>query len=561
MSFVQTIPMEIAASSLLIVDDEPLNCEVFGRVLKKAGYITLSAGNGDKAIELLKMEKFDLVLLDINMPKTNGVQVLEHIKSNQDLRDIPVIMVTAEHDNETVLHCINTGAADYIKKPIEPALLRSRVWRCLKKHKGLGGSEPEQIPESHAKAHILMVDDDEMHRALVNKRLAADNHSVRPAQSGLQALKALEESEFDLILLDVMMPDLDGFQTLEKIKANDKYRHIPVIMLSADDRPETIDKCLKAGADDFIMKPFNAALLQSRIQSCLVIDANGDVRPATQTKVSDIVPDLVQRLRNDKINFPVMPEIAVKINRLLKENEDVGPQDICEIIKTDPALTLQLISMSNTSYYRGAVETKTLEDALVRLGMRETQNYLLLFTNRALFNADTPPFNKLLDKLWLHSMATAETARLLGKTLKHKDLNHLFTLGMLHDMGKLLLLQVLIELKNSGREMDETSINEILDSQHMSFGAALMRKWNFSDEFITITQQHHDLAEDDTCSQELLIVSLANLVTRKSGYSLKEDDGENLPDCIAARKLGIDARTLDNISEQLVEYITSMHNT
>lgn len=551
--------MDTSYTSILIVDDEPLNCDIFSATLKKAGYVVHSVGSGLKAIELLKIEKFDLILLDINMPEISGIQVLEHIKSTKATRDIPVMMVTAEHDNETVLQCIKLGAADYIKKPIEPALLRSRLWRCLQKHRHLSGSEPGNVPDQElAKANILIVDDDEMHRAIVQHRLVAANHVVLQAQNGQEAISLLDTNKVDIILLDVTMPELDGFQTLKIIKSSEKNRHIPVLMCSANDSPDNIDKCLKAGADDYILKPFNAALLNARVQSCLLIDESGAVKSSTQPNAPDIILDLAQRLKNDKIKFPVMPDIAIQVDKLLKENKDISIDEIADIIKTDPALTMRLISISNSSYYRGAVAINNLEEAIMRFGLKETQNYLLLLTTRSLFDSDTPPFKKLLDSLWIHSLATAEASRLLGKLLKYPDLNHLFILGMLHDMGKLLLLQVLFELNKNGRDMDETNIMEVVDAQHMAFGASLMRKWNMPSEFSYTAEQHHTIAEGGKYSQQFLIVCLANMITRIPGYSLKEHGDEDLTATYPARSLGVDAPMIDHVTEEMKRFVSSI---
>ena len=553
--------MDISHLSVLIVDDEALNRDIFSTVLRKAGYLTHAIGSGEKTLELMNLEKFDVVLLDINMPNISGIQVLEQLKSNPATRDIPVMMVTAEHDNETVLHCIKLGAADYIKKPVEPSLLRSRIWRCLQKYLNLQENEPEAVEKSHhVQARILIVDDDEMLRTLLQQRLVAEEHVVLQAQNGNQALELLNTNEIDLILLDVMMPELDGFQTLEKIKASEKNRHTPVIMCSADDSPDSIEKCLKTGADDYILKPFNAALLNARVQSCLLVDKKGAVKPSTQPNVPDVINDLADRLKNNEIKFPIMPDIAIKLDNLMKENSEPSIADICEIIKSDPAVTMRLISISNSTYYRGATGIKNLEEAIMRIGLKDTQNYLLLLTTRSLFDTDTPPFNKLLENLWIHSLATAEAARLIGKSLKHPDLNHLFTLGMLHDMGKLLLLQILFELHKQGRVMDETNIMEVLDAQHMAFGASLMRKWNMPSEFSYTAEQHHTLAEGGKYSQSFLIVCLANLISRIPGYSLKEFGGEDLATSYPARMLEVDADAIHGVTEEMKNFVNNIRS-
>lgn len=553
--------MDISQISVLIVDDEPLNCDIFSHTLKKAGYLTRALGSGRKALELMTLEKFDVVLLDINMPGIDGIQVLEQIKSNKATNDIPVMMITAEHDNETVLKCIKLGAADYIKKPVEPALLRSRLWRCLQKHKGFTGAEPSQLPDKKkTKARILIVDDDEMLRSIVQHRLVAEEHTVFQAQNGKEALEILDNNQIDLILLDVVMPELDGFQTLKNIKACNKNRHIPVIMCSADDSPDSISQCMKAGAEDYILKPFNATLLKIRVQSCLVTDANGTIKSSAQANAPDIIMDLAHRLKNDKIKFPVMPDIAIKVDKLFKEKEDISPRELADIIKTDPSLTMRLISISNNSYYRGSMAIKNLEEAIMRLGMQETQNYLLMLTNRSLFDSAIPPFNKFLHNLWIHSLATAEAARLLGKHLKYNDLNQLFTLGMLHDIGKMLLLQVLLELNDDDRDMDETNIMEIIDSLHTAFGAALMRKWNLPSEFSYTAEQHHTISEGGKYSEQFLVVCLANMITRIPGYSLKENTDDDPAQSYAARTLGIDTDTINHVIGNMSKFVSGMQN-
>ena len=553
--------MDTTHVSILIVDDEPLNRDVFSLILKKAGYLTQAVGNGKKAIELMELEHFNIVLLDINMPDINGIEVLKQIKSNNRTSDILVLMITAEHDNETVLKCIKLGAADYIKKPIEPGLLRSRVWRCLQKHRNFTGTEPDDRPaKEKVRARILIVDDNEVHRALVQRRLAADEHFVLQAQNGKEAIDLLEKNNVDLILLDVVMPELDGFQTLKRIKACEKNRHIPILMVSADDSPESVERCLQAGAVDYILKPFNAALLAARVQTCLLVDESGSVKSSHQPNAPDIIMDLAQRLKNDKINFPVMPDIAIRIDKIFKEKNDISINAIAEIIKSDPALTMRLISISNSSYYRGAAETRNLEEAIMRLGMRDTQNYLLLLTTRSMFDSEAPLFKTLLDSLWIHSLATAEAARLIGKNIKHSDLNQLFTLGMLHDMGKLLLLQVLYELNKNGRDMDKANIMQIVDAQHMAFGATLMRKWNMPSEFSYTAEQHHTISESGKYSQQFLIVCLANMITRKRGYSLREDTGEDLTLTYPAKVLGIDAESINLVTNDMEKFVSSIKN-
>ena len=121
------------ASSLLVVDDNSMNRIMLSRYITKLGYRATLAENGRQALDKLQGEPFDLVLLDVEMPEMDGYQVLEHLKSNPRLRDIPVIMISAVEELESVVKCIELGAQDYLPKPFNPVLLRARLSACLER--------------------------------------------------------------------------------------------------------------------------------------------------------------------------------------------------------------------------------------------------------------------------------------------------------------------------------------------------------------------------------------------------------------------------------------------
>lgn len=122
---------------------------------------------------------------------------------------------------------------------------------------------------THETGRILIVDDNASNRQLLDRRLRHDGHVVTAAASGPQALSLLETDSFDLILLDLMMPDLNGFEVLARLKAHDRWHHIPVIMISALDETDSVIRCIEAGAEDYLPKPFNPVLLRARIDACL----------------------------------------------------------------------------------------------------------------------------------------------------------------------------------------------------------------------------------------------------------------------------------------------------
>lgn len=130
----------------------------------------------------------------------------------------------------------------------------------------LDSPDPKSSPSG---GRVLIVDDVEMNRDVLARRLSRAGHSCELAASGEEALRLLEQKSFDIILLDLVMPGFDGYQVLQELKASDRYRHIPVIMLSALDQTDNAVRCIEMGADDFLPKPFNPTLLRARLGSSL----------------------------------------------------------------------------------------------------------------------------------------------------------------------------------------------------------------------------------------------------------------------------------------------------
>lgn len=116
---------------------------------------------------------------------------------------------------------------------------------------------------------VLVVDDDAMNRDVLSRRLTWQGHEVRTAGSGRDALRVAGEADFDLVLLDIMMPDMDGYEVLARLKGDARLRHIPVIMISALSELQSVVRCIEAGAEDYLTKPFNPTLLRARIGACL----------------------------------------------------------------------------------------------------------------------------------------------------------------------------------------------------------------------------------------------------------------------------------------------------
>ena len=116
---------------------------------------------------------------------------------------------------------------------------------------------------------ILVVDDNEMNRDMLSRRLQRQGYEVAVAEHGERALEMMRSDNFDLVLLDIMMPRLNGYQVLEQVKADNQLKHIPIIMISAVDDLDSVVKCIELGAEDYLFKPFNPVLLKARVRAGL----------------------------------------------------------------------------------------------------------------------------------------------------------------------------------------------------------------------------------------------------------------------------------------------------
>jgi sigma-B regulation protein RsbU (phosphoserine phosphatase) len=149
------------------------------------------------------------------------------------------------------------------------------------------GQDQPQLSDKHFRGRVLAVDDNRENLDVLTRRLARHGLDVKTAESGLAALNAIRSEAFDLVLLDVMMPGMDGYAVLRDMKSNPATRDIPVIMISALDELDSVARCIEAGAEDYLPKPFNPTLLEARIGACLEKKALRDAEQGHLRKIEE----------------------------------------------------------------------------------------------------------------------------------------------------------------------------------------------------------------------------------------------------------------------------------
>ncbi len=203
--------------TVLVIDDELTSRDLFMRFLAAEGFRPISAADGEEGIRLARTVHPDIILLDVLMPRVDGWAVLSALKADAALRDIPVVMVTMV-DDDGMGYML--GAAEFLTKPID----RDRLAAVLGKYR----------PDRPA-CPVLVVEDDEATRQVLRRMLAGQGWVVVEAEDGRAALDRMTEDRPGLILLDLMMPGMDGFQFLAEMRQNEAWRSIPVVVMTAKD--------------------------------------------------------------------------------------------------------------------------------------------------------------------------------------------------------------------------------------------------------------------------------------------------------------------------------------
>jgi DNA-binding response OmpR family regulator/anti-sigma regulatory factor (Ser/Thr protein kinase) len=206
----------LKANTILVIDDDANVRDLMERFLTKEGYSVITAASGEDGLRLAKQLRPAAITLDVMMPGIDGWAMLAALKTDAYTHDIPVVMLTILDDRG---RGFALGAADYVTKPID----WGRLGSILKKHASMPG------------APILIIDDDRNHRELISRWLTKEGWPVLEAGNGIEGLKQLEEHRPALILLDLMMPEMDGFGFVEELRRREEYTGIPVVMITAKD--------------------------------------------------------------------------------------------------------------------------------------------------------------------------------------------------------------------------------------------------------------------------------------------------------------------------------------
>ncbi|MEM7222509.1 MAG: response regulator [Pseudomonadota bacterium] len=237
--------------TVLVVDDDPVVLDMMRRLLAKEGFDVVTANDGREGLELAREFMPSVITLDVLMPRFDGWCVLREIKTDPELAHIPIIMVTILDEKKKGFAL---GATDYLTKPVD----RKKLGGILSKYRNCGRSN-----------RILIVEDDEPTRSLMARSLAGEDWEVVEAENGRVALERLAETMPDLILLDLMMPEMDGFDFIAALRKMPAMKDVPVVVVTAAELTEEDHRRLNGGVERVLQKSAfdRDALLEELCQS------------------------------------------------------------------------------------------------------------------------------------------------------------------------------------------------------------------------------------------------------------------------------------------------------
>ncbi len=272
--------IQLAGLPTLVVDDNATNRRILGEMLEHWGMKPVLASSGAEALKILRdsgqtRTPFALLLTDIHMPEMDGWTLVEWVRSQSDLNAPAIMVLTSAGQRGDAARCRQLGISGYLTKPVGQSQLLDAIVNVLEPS-AQQGTLPRLVTrhslrEGQRSLRILLAEDNVVNQKLVERIIEKHGHTAIVANNGREAMKALEKQEFDVVLMDVQMPEMDGFETTAAIREKEKSTggRLPIIAMTAHAMKGDRERCLEAGMDSYISKPVHPGELFKAIERAI----------------------------------------------------------------------------------------------------------------------------------------------------------------------------------------------------------------------------------------------------------------------------------------------------
>ena len=294
---------ELRGLDVLVVDDNATNRRILEEVLAHWSLVPTSAASAEEGLRLLAeaaraKRPFRLVLLDGSMPGTDGFTMARAIREDPSIESSIVLMLSSEGHLDGAARCRALGIDQYLTKPMRQSDLLDALLQAVAHDAAyLVREAPEAGPRKGPRYRVLLAEDNHVNQRLAQRMLERLGHESVVAANGLEVLRALEKETFDLVLMDIQMPELNGLQATAAIRAREQNGdgHLPIIAVTAHALAEDRERFLAAGMDGYLAKPLRSVSLEAAIAEVM-----GRPQGAPRAAVPGLVHDLLDRLGGDE---------------------------------------------------------------------------------------------------------------------------------------------------------------------------------------------------------------------------------------------------------------------
>ena len=245
-------------SKILIVDDDVPTLNIIREAVEQVGFKAIAESNSTRVMDLIQNLSLDLAIIDLDMPEIGGVELIEMIKSNPRFKNLPIIIYTGKESSDEDVRKIDGLFESLLhKSSTNIENLQDTINSMINRYEE--PSKPEEVKQKKDTVKILLVEDYKHSQIIVTRLLKKnDFDSIVVVENGQEALEAVREQHYNLILMDMQMPVMNGFEATRKIRELEEYKETPIIALTAFAMKGDREKCLDAGATDYIPKPIDS---------------------------------------------------------------------------------------------------------------------------------------------------------------------------------------------------------------------------------------------------------------------------------------------------------------
>lgn len=325
---------DLQGMRVLVVDDNPTARAILSGIVESFSFDATTVSSGQEAIELLEKanhgdgkEAFDLVLMDWRMPGMDGIETARTIRSNSKLTQVPTIIMVSAYDRDLAMNQAEGVILDgFVNKPVNTSSLLDAIMTAFGRDTGgksramLLGGDRRAENLNFGGARVLLVEDNPINQQVAVELLRGSGLNVTVASNGRLGIESLEAGEYDLVLMDIQMPEMDGYQATRFIRADGRWDDLPIIAMTAHAMVEEKEKCFAAGMNDHIAKPIDPELLGTTLARWVKVENQPEAHQedgARDENIPDNLPglDFAAGLRNLRGNIGLYKRLLNELAR------------------------------------------------------------------------------------------------------------------------------------------------------------------------------------------------------------------------------------------------------